>query len=228
MEIRYRVDGGCSIYQTVPDSYRAAIVSRIKIMSNLDITERRLPQDGKIKFKRSNNDEIELRVATLPTAGNLEDVVLRILEKGEMMHLEEMALSPYNYQNLIKLLEKPYGMILCVGPTGSGKTTTLHSGIHSINTPEKDLDDRRPHRNHPVRDSPGPGEPQDRPRLRPGPEGLFARRPRRDHGGRNARLRDGEDRRRRFAHGAPRVLDPAHQQRPGDDRPSAGHGASTP
>ena len=139
VEIRYRVDGGCSIYQTVPYSYRAAIVSRIKIMSNLDITERRLPQDGKIKFKRSNNDEIELRVATLPTAGNLEDVVLRILQKGEMMHLEEMSLSPYNYQNLVKLLEKPYGIILCVGPTGSGKTTTLHAGIHSINTPERKI-----------------------------------------------------------------------------------------
>jgi type II secretory ATPase GspE/PulE/Tfp pilus assembly ATPase PilB-like protein len=78
-------------------------------------------------------------VATLPTAGNLEDVVLRILQKGEMMHLEEMCLSPYNYQNLIKLLEKPYGIILCVGPTGSGKTTTLHAGIHRINTPERKI-----------------------------------------------------------------------------------------
>jgi type II secretory ATPase GspE/PulE/Tfp pilus assembly ATPase PilB-like protein len=139
VEIRYRVDGACTVYQTVPYSYRAAIVSRIKIMSNLDITERRLPQDGKIKFKRSNNDEIELRVATLPTAGNLEDVVLRILQKGEMMRLEDMALSPYNYQNLIKLLEKPYGIILCVGPTGSGKTTTLHAGVHHINTPERKI-----------------------------------------------------------------------------------------
>ncbi len=139
VEIRYRVDGGCSVYQTVPYSYRAAIVSRVKIMSNLDITERRLPQDGKIKFKRPNNDEIELRVATLPTAGNLEDVVLRILQKGEMMKLEEMAMSPYNYQNFIKLLEKPYGLILVVGPTGSGKTTTLHAGIHRINTPDKKI-----------------------------------------------------------------------------------------
>ncbi len=139
VEIRYRVDGSCSLYQTVPYSYRAAIVSRIKIMSNLDITERRLPQDGKIKFKRGNGEEIELRVATVPTAGNLEDVVLRILQKGEMMHLEEMALSPWNYQNLIKLLEKPYGIILCVGPTGSGKTTTLHAGIHRINTPERKI-----------------------------------------------------------------------------------------
>jgi len=139
VEIRYRVDGACTVYQTVPYSYRAAIVSRIKIMSNLDITERRLPQDGKIKFKRGNNDEIELRVATLPTAGNLEDVVLRILQKGEMMHLEEMHLSPWNYQNLLKLLQKPYGIILCVGPTGSGKTTTLHAAIHHINTPDRKI-----------------------------------------------------------------------------------------
>ena len=113
VEIRYRVDGACTVYQTVPYSYRAAIVSRIKIMSNLDITERRLPQDGKIKFKRPNDDEIELRVATLPTAGNVEDVVLRILPEGrDAMHLEEMGMSPWNYQTSSSILEKPYGIIL--------------------------------------------------------------------------------------------------------------------
>jgi len=136
VDIRYRIDGHCSLFQTVPYSYRAAIVSRIKIMANLDITERRLPQDGKIKFKRPGGQEIELRVATLPTQGNLEDVVLRILAKGEIMRLEEMGLSGYNFNNLTNLLSKPYGLILCVGPTGSGKTTTLHAAVHRINTPD--------------------------------------------------------------------------------------------
>ena len=139
VEIRYRVDGDCMLYQTLPYSYRAAIVSRIKIMSNLDITIKRLPQDGKIKFKRLGGDEIELRVATIPTQGGVEDVVMRILAKGSTMPIEDMGLSERNYKELISIAEKPYGMILCVGPTGSGKTTTLHATLHHINTPEKKI-----------------------------------------------------------------------------------------
>jgi type II secretory ATPase GspE/PulE/Tfp pilus assembly ATPase PilB-like protein len=139
VEIRLRVDGDCALYQTVPFSYRAALISRIKIMSNLDITVKRLPQDGKIKFKRNTGDEIELRVATIPTQGGVEDVVMRILAKGETMPLEDMALSPRNYNELINIISKPYGMILCVGPTGSGKTTTLHAALHHINRPDRKI-----------------------------------------------------------------------------------------
>ena len=137
VEIRYRVDGECMLYQTLPYNYRAAIVSRIKIMSNLDITVKRLPQDGKIKFRRAGGEEIELRVATIPTQGGVEDVVMRILAKGTTMPLEEMGLLDRNYKGLISISEKPYGLILCVGPTGSGKTTTLHAALHHINTPDK-------------------------------------------------------------------------------------------
>jgi type II secretory ATPase GspE/PulE/Tfp pilus assembly ATPase PilB-like protein/putative methionine-R-sulfoxide reductase with GAF domain len=136
VEVRYRVDGDLMSYQTVPFSYKSAVVSRIKIMSNLDITERRIPQDGKIKFKRPRGDEIELRVATVPTQGGVEDVVMRILAKGETMPLEDIGLTPFNYDNLAGITKKPYGMILCVGPTGSGKTTTLHSCLKYINKPE--------------------------------------------------------------------------------------------
>ncbi len=139
VEIRFRVDGDCSLYQTVPFSYRAAIISRIKIMSNLDITVKRLPQDGKIKFRRNTGDEIELRVATIPTQGGVEDVVMRILAKGETMPIEDMALLPRNYKELVSVIAKPYGMILCVGPTGSGKTTTLHAALHHINRPDKKI-----------------------------------------------------------------------------------------
>ena len=139
VEIRYRVDGECMLYQTLPYNYRAAIVSRIKIMSNLDITVKRLPQDGKIKFRRAGGEEIELRVATIPTQGGVEDVVMRILAKGKTMPLEQMGLLDRNYEGLISICEKPYGMILCVGPTGSGKTTTLHAALHHINTPDKKI-----------------------------------------------------------------------------------------
>ncbi|MGA3282344.1 MAG: GspE/PulE family protein [Smithella sp.] len=139
VEIRFRVDGDCALYQTVPFSYRAAIISRIKIMSNLDITVKRMPQDGKIKFRRGTGEEIELRVATIPTQGGVEDVVMRILAKGETMPIEDMALTPRNYKELVGIISKPYGMILCVGPTGSGKTTTLHAALHHINRPDKKI-----------------------------------------------------------------------------------------
>ncbi|MFZ3114065.1 MAG: GspE/PulE family protein [Syntrophales bacterium] len=139
VEVRFRVDGDCAIYQTVPYSYRGAIISRIKIMSNLDITVRRIPQDGKIKFRRPGGDEIELRVATIPTQGNVEDVVMRILAKGETLPLDVMGMSPRNYKELLNILEKPYGMVLVVGPTGSGKTTTLHAALHHINKPDRKI-----------------------------------------------------------------------------------------
>ncbi|MDX9745797.1 MAG: GspE/PulE family protein [Syntrophales bacterium] len=139
VEVRFRVDGDCSLYQTLPFNYRAAIVSRIKIMSNLDITVKRQPQDGKIKFRRQNGEEIELRVATIPTQGAVEDVVMRILARGEVMTLRDMALSKRNHAELVNILVKPYGMILVVGPTGSGKTTMLHAALGHINTPEKKI-----------------------------------------------------------------------------------------
>ena len=136
VEVRYRIDGDLMKYQTFPFSYKSAVVSRIKIMSNLDITERRIPQDGKIKFRRPRGDDVELRVATVPTQGGVEDVVMRILARGETLPLEDMSLSTSNYNNLVDIIKKPYGMILCVGPTGSGKTTTLHACLKYINKPE--------------------------------------------------------------------------------------------
>ncbi len=139
VEIRFRVDGDCSLYQTVPFSYRAALISRIKIMSNLDITVKRLPQDGKIKFRRSSGDELELRVASIPTQGGVEDVVMRLLAKGETMPLNDMGIEKHNYNELLKIISKPYGMILVVGPTGSGKTTTLHAALHHINRPDRKI-----------------------------------------------------------------------------------------
>ena len=134
--VRFRVDGECFEYMQIPQSYRRAIVSRLKIMASLDIAERRKPQDGKIKFKLSETKEIELRVATLPTAGYNEDVVMRILAASEPLPLDKMGFSDRNLKMLKEISEKPYGIILCVGPTGSGKTTTLHSVLGNINTPD--------------------------------------------------------------------------------------------
>jgi len=134
--IRIRVDGACQLYQTVPYTYKRAIVSRIKIMSDLDIAERRLPQDGKIKFKKYAPLDIELRVATIPTAGGNEDVVMRLLAAGEPLPLEKMGMSERNYKAFTEMIQKPYGIVLVVGPTGSGKTTTLHAALHFINKPE--------------------------------------------------------------------------------------------
>ncbi|OQX64613.1 MAG: pilus assembly protein [Desulfococcus sp. 4484_242] len=134
--IRLRIDGACQIYQTIPHTYKRALVSRIKIMSDLDIAEKRLPQDGKIKFKRYAPLDIELRVATIPTAGRNEDVVMRILASGDPMPLNRMGMTERDYESFIDIITKPYGMVLVVGPTGSGKTTTLHAAMRYINKPE--------------------------------------------------------------------------------------------
>ena len=136
--IRYRIDGGCAEYQKIPGAYRRAIVARIKIMAQLDIAERRKPQDGKIKFKLSDR-EIELRVATIPTANQNEDVVMRVLSSSELIALDKLDMTPRNLREVKKTVEKPYGLVLCVGPTGSGKTTTLHSLLGHINKPERKI-----------------------------------------------------------------------------------------
>lgn len=138
-QIRFRVDGICQIYQTIPYTYKRAIVSRIKIMADLDIAERRLPQDGKIKLRRFAPLDIELRVATIPTAGQNEDVVMRLLATGDPIPLEKMGMRQRDYDVFLEMIEKPYGMILVVGPTGSGKTTTLHAAMRHISSLENKI-----------------------------------------------------------------------------------------
>ena len=135
-QVRIRVDGACTVYQTIPYQYRNAIVSRIKIMSDLDIAERRKPQDGKIKFKKYGGLDIELRVATVPTQGGLEDIVMRILAAGEPIPLEKLGLTDQNFENFVSVITQPYGIIFVCGPTGSGKTTSLHSALGYINKVE--------------------------------------------------------------------------------------------
>lgn len=137
--VRLRVDGKCFVYRQIPYHFRKAVVSRIKIMASLDIAERRKPQDGKIRLKQADGRLVELRVATVPTQGDLEDVVLRILQAGDPIPLDRMNFSRRNYDNFTTAINQPYGIIFVCGPTGSGKTTTLHSALGFINQPERKI-----------------------------------------------------------------------------------------
>ncbi|MGZ5265970.1 MAG: GspE/PulE family protein [Caldimonas sp.] len=140
IRIRFRKDGILRTYLELPSNYRNAMIARVKIMCDLDISERRKPQDGKINFaKFSPQHKIELRVATIPTNSGLEDVVLRLLASAKPIPVDSLGLSEVNMKALLEIVERPYGMVLCVGPTGSGKTTTLHSVLSHINVPERKI-----------------------------------------------------------------------------------------
>ncbi|MBM9606645.1 GspE/PulE family protein [Desulfopila inferna] len=137
-EVRFRVDGNCIDTLRIPKSNAKSIIARIKVMADLNISERRKPQDGKIKFTTTQAENIELRVATVPTSGNNEDVVLRILADSKPLPLEDI-MPPRALKRLTATITKPHGLFLVVGPTGSGKTTTLHSALSYINTTEKKI-----------------------------------------------------------------------------------------
>ncbi len=135
--VRIRVDGLCREIIKVPKEHGAALIARIKVMSRLNIAERRLPQDGKCKLKVRGR-RLELRVATVPTVQG-ESVVLRILSAGAAMPLEKLNMTPVNHDKVIELSAHPHGLFLVVGPTGSGKTTTLHAVLGHINSPERKI-----------------------------------------------------------------------------------------
>ncbi len=138
-EIRIRVDGRCHEFGKIPAAYKYAVVSRIKIMADLDIAERRRPQDGKIDFKKFGGRPVELRVATIPTQGDVEDVVMRIVSAGKPVPLSKLNFSPKNYKRFLQAVEMPYGLIFVCGPTGSGKTTTLHAALQQLNRAERKI-----------------------------------------------------------------------------------------
>ncbi|MBT72053.1 MAG: pilus assembly protein PilB, partial [Gammaproteobacteria bacterium] len=124
--VRFRKDGVMSIYYKFPTKYRAVFVSRIKVMAHLDISNKNKPQDGKINFSHLAPVDVELRVATIPTAGGIEDVIIRLLSGGKCMPVNAIGLSTPNLDNLMAGVTKPYGLFQVCGPTGSGKSTTLH------------------------------------------------------------------------------------------------------
>jgi len=133
LRVRYRVDGVMYTVQTLPTKIKNALTSRIKIMSKLDIAERRLPQDGRIKLKLGKDREIDFRVSTLPCLFG-EKVVLRLLDKSNLqIDLTKLGFEPEQLKEFMDAISKPYGMILVTGPTGSGKTTTLYSALNHLN-----------------------------------------------------------------------------------------------
>jgi len=135
LRVRFRIDGTLYEMMAPPFKYKAAIISRLKIMSELDIAERRVPQDGRIKIKVLNRT-IDLRVSTLPTIFG-EKLVMRILDKANLnVDLEKLGFEPQAFSDFTRAIANPYGMVLVTGPTGSGKTTTLYSALTKINTPE--------------------------------------------------------------------------------------------
>lgn len=135
--VRIRVDGVCRDLNNIPASHHNAVIARIKIMANLNIAEKRIPQDGKLAFKLSGR-LVEVRVATIPTVAG-EGVVMRILATADAMPLSKMNIVPSNMQMLHQMILKPHGILLVVGPTGSGKTTTLHAILGHLNTPDKKI-----------------------------------------------------------------------------------------
>ena len=136
VRIRFRQDGALREYLTLPASYRAALISRVKIMASLDISEKRRAQDGKILFQNFGPAKLELRLATIPTTDGLEDAVLRVLPGGGAPPMDQLGLRPPVLAALQTVVQRPYGILLVCGPTGSGKTTTLHSLLSFINTPD--------------------------------------------------------------------------------------------
>ena len=137
-EVRFRIDGQCINKLRIPKHNIKSVIARVKVLADLDISEKRKPQDGKIKFTTTRADNVELRVATIPTAGGNEDVVLRVLADSKPIPIEQMVPSRV-LDRLVPVLQKPHGLFLVVGPTGSGKTTTLHSSLSYINTTEKKI-----------------------------------------------------------------------------------------
>tara|TARA_B100001964_G_scaffold130879_2_gene144655 strand:- start:9574 stop:11757 length:2184 start_codon:yes stop_codon:yes gene_type:complete len=137
--VRFRKDGVMSIYYKFPTKYRAVFVSRIKVMAHLDISNKNKPQDGKINFSHLAPVDVELRVATIPTAGGIEDVIIRLLSGGKCMPVNAIGLSTPNLDNLMAGVTKPYGLFQVCGPTGSGKSTTLHAILNYLNSTERKI-----------------------------------------------------------------------------------------
>jgi len=136
LRVRYRVDGVLHDASSPPRHLHPAIISRIKIMAEMDIAERRLPQDGRVQI-RLGDRMIDLRISTIPTLHG-ESVVIRLLDRSAgLMKLTELGMRQDTFEQFRKLISRPHGIILATGPTGSGKSTTLHAGLHEVYSPEK-------------------------------------------------------------------------------------------
>ena len=193
MRVRFRIDGVLKEVMRPPLKLRNAIVSRIKIMSNLDIAERRLPQDGRIKLKLGHGREMDFRVSVLPCLFG-EKVVMRLLDKSNLqLDMTKLGFEPRALTDFKEAIHRPYGMVLVTGPTGSGKTTTLYSALSELNTVTENISTAE----DPVEfNLMGINQVQmhDAIGLNFAAAFVFAPRPRYHHGRRDSRLRDGGNR----------------------------------
>ena len=226
--VRYRVDGILYNIMAPPLKMRDAITSRIKIMAKLDIAEKRLPQDGRIKIRFSDNGQtkdIDFRVSCLPTLFG-EKIVMRLLDKGKLMlDMTKLGFEPESLKKLETQIHKPWGMVLVTGPTGSGKTNTLYSSISKVNTAETNIMTAE----DPVEfNLLGVNQVQvrenDRPELRRRAPKLPSPGPQHHPGRRNPRLRNRGNRGQGGADRPPRAVDAAHQRRAEHDQPLDEHG----
>ncbi len=213
--VRFRVDGVLFNQEPPPRELKAAIISRLKLMAKLNIAERRLPQDGRIKIKVVGR-EVDLRVSTLPTLYG-ESVVMRLLDRsaGDFYDLRRLGFDDRMLSRMEHFTGLPHGIFLVTGPTGSGKSTTLYSALKRINLPDKKIITiEDPGRIPDGRHQPDPRQSADRPDLRQRPAPHRPPGSRRHHGGRNPRPRNRRRRHPRRPHRPPGLLHPAHQRRP--------------
>jgi type IV pilus assembly protein PilB len=182
VRVRYRIDGALQEVMKPPMKMKAALTSRIKILADLNIAERRVPQDGRIKLKLKNK-VVDFRVSTLPVIFG-EKIVLRILDKGNLtFDLTKFGFEPKAEKDFMWAIQRPYGMVLVTGPTGSGKTTTLYSAlVADQHDRHQHHDGRGPGRVQHLRDQPGPGPHRDRDDVRRGAQGVPAPGPEHHHG----------------------------------------------
>ena len=224
MRVRLRIDGVLNEAHVVPRAMVAGVVSRIKVMAELDIAERRVPQDGRVGLSIDGH-HVDLRVVTLPSVHG-ESVVMRILDKESVvMDLDRLGMGEDDRQRFERAIHEPYGAVLVTGPTGSGKSTSLYAALGVLNTPEKNIVTIEDPVEYQLE---GVTQVQVNPRAGLGfATGLRAddaRRSRHHHGRRDPRPRDGADRRRGGAHRPPRPLDAAHERRGDRDHPPRGDG----
>jgi len=224
LQVRYRLDGNLYKSMNLPMNIKNALNSRLKILANLDITERRVPQDGRIKMRVGKNKVVDFRVSTLPTLFG-ESVVLRILDKTSLnVDLTKLGFEQSTFDTLKHCIKAPQGLLLVTGPTGSGKTVTLYSNLE---LPEQGRDQAAHRRGSGGVQLPGyqSGERQRRGRhdLCQGPQGLPAAGPRHHHGGRDPRHGYRRDR-HQGGHDRPSgALHPAHQRQPGHHQSYGGY-----
>src|SRR5947199_466236 len=192
LRIRYRIDGILYDQEAPPRRLQAAVTSRIKIMAEMNIAERRLPQDGRIRVNL-HGARVDIRVSTIPTVHG-ESIVMRLLQRSSVfLPLDKLGFPADTLKRFDALIKRPHGIILVTGPTGSGKTTTLYGALDKINSPDKKIINHRGSGRVPaLRGEPDPRQAADRAHERAALD--RPPRPRRYHGGRDPRRRDGRDR----------------------------------